>query len=113
MFQYMKKLFLFLTSIALTMGLCAQSVVEGILKYCSVCKWFGKQVIPVYNYLLMWMPILLGRAIVDQFRLQSSFVALLICVAVVGLWNFLFVWKDPMVQEAVRNGIKNVKGGFK
>ena len=94
-------------------GLCAQSVVEGILKYCSVCKWFGKQVIPVYNYLLMWMPILLGRAIVDQFRLQSSFAALLICVAAVGLWNFLFVWKDPMVQEAVRNGIKNVKGGFK
>lgn len=93
-------------------GLCAQSVVEGILKYYSVCKWFGKQVIPVHNYLLMWVPIFLGRVVVDRFQLQSSFAALLICVVAVGLWNLLFVWKDPMVQEAIKDGIKKLKGGF-
>lgn len=90
-------------------GLCAQVVVEGILQYNTICKWFHASIVSVENYMCMWLPILLGRLCVEIFELQYSFLALLVFVIVIGLWNFVCALHDPLVKEAVREGLKKLK----
>lgn len=82
-------------------GLCAQAVIEGGLKYYSVCKWFGKNVVPIINYLLLWLPVGLLKFIVFKFGLDYSLVAVFISAFVVFIWNVLFALKDPSVRKAI------------
>jgi len=90
-------------------GLCAQALVEGILKYYSVCKWFGKIVVPIKNYILLWLPVVIERIVVSYFKLDFSFFALFLSVIVVGCWNLFFAMKDPMIKETVMSKLKRKK----
>lgn len=87
-------------------GLCVQAVVEGGLKYYSVCKWFGKNIVPMKNYVLLWLPVLLVRIIAEWCGWQYSLVAMLISVIFVFLWNVAFSMQDPMIQEMLHKKLK-------
>lgn len=87
-------------------GLCAQALAEGILKYYSVCKWFGKMIVPVKNFIFMWFPILVERIVVSYFKLDLSIAAMFIGVGIIGCWNLCFAMRDPMVKEAVLSKLK-------
>ncbi len=87
-------------------GLCVQAVIEGILKYYSVCKGFEKNIVPIRNYVLLWLPIVLVRIIVEWFDWQYSFIAMLFWVIFVFLWNLVFSMQDPMIKETIRNKLK-------
>lgn len=82
-------------------GLCAQAITEGSMKYYSVCKWFGKNVVPVKNYALLWLPVAILRIAVDHTGYQYSYIVLLISAMLVFLWNTLFALHDPMVKTAL------------
>lgn len=87
-------------------GLCAQALAEGILKYYSVCKLFGKMVVPAQNYLLLWLPVIIERIVVSSFKLDFSITALLISLVAVGSWNLAFAMRDPMVNKAVMSKLQ-------
>lgn len=87
-------------------GLCAQAIVEGGLKYCSVCKWFGKNVVPIKNYILLWLPVIAGRMIVELSGYGNSFLMMLLCTGFVFLWNTVFAMHDPMIKETVLKKLK-------
>ena len=82
-------------------GLCVQALVEGSMKYYSVCKWFGKNVVPIKNYLLLWFPVIVLRIIVEKAGYQYSYIALILSALFVFTWNTLFAMRDPMVKEAI------------
>lgn len=82
-------------------GLCAQALVEGSMKYYSVCKWFGKNIIPVRNYVFLWLPVVILRLVIDNARLQYSYIALIVAVLFVFSWNALFALRDPMVKTSI------------
>lgn len=87
-------------------GLCAQAFVEGVLKYYSVCKWFGKMIVPIKNYVLLWFPVVIEWIIVSHFHLDFSIAALILGVLVEGCWNLFFAMRDPMIREAVLSKLK-------
>lgn len=82
-------------------GLCVQALSEGGLKYYSVYRWFGKNVVPIKNYLLLWLPVGVLRLLVDRASLQYSFAALIVSAMFVFAWNLLFALRDPMVKSAL------------
>lgn len=90
-------------------GLCVQAVSEGLLKYYSVCRWFGKSVVPMKTYAIAWLPVAIIRVIVDQTGLQYSFFALVGCAFLAFCWNALFASKDPMIKQAVFEKIKTIR----
>lgn len=87
-------------------GLCVQAVIEGGLKYYSVCRWFGKNIVPVKNYILLWFPVMLTRIIAEWCGWKYSFVAMLSFVAFVFLWNVAFSMQDPMIRKTIQEKIK-------
>ena len=89
-------------------GLCVQAVIEGGMKYYSVCKWFGKNIVPVKNYVLLWLPVLVIRIMADFVGLQYSFVALVLSTGVVLVWNSVFAMRDPMIKNAVVGKLKTL-----
>lgn len=90
-------------------GLCGQAVVEGVLKYYSVCKWFGKSIIPMTDYVVLWMPVIGVRIVVELLGLNYSLIAFLVCICFVGGWNVSFILKDSMVKDAMDEVFKKVK----
>ena len=90
-------------------GLCAQAIVECGLKYYYVCKWFGKVVIPLSDYMTMWGPIAAIRVIVEILQLQYSLIALIISIILVSGWNLFFALRDPLVKEAVTEGMRKLR----
>lgn len=82
-------------------GICFQAVVEGGLKYYSVCKWFGKSAVPIAEYFMLWFPIIIEKLIVDWRGWSSSLVAAIICVMISMIWNALYALRDPLVKEIV------------
>lgn len=90
-------------------GLCVQAVVEGGMKYYSVCRWFGKNVVPIKNYILLWFPVALLRLIVDKFGWQYSYIALVFCVLVVFVWNLCFAIQDPLIKKALFEKLKSLR----
>jgi len=90
-------------------ALCVQAVVEGILEYYSVCKWFNGPVIPVHSYIIMWMPVALECFLVEALNLRYSFVALLVSMTLVGIWNLLFTLCDPLVKDAVAEALRKLR----
>lgn len=88
-------------------GLCTQAVVEGALKYYSVCHWFGKNVVPVINYIILWIPVAVLRVIIDYCGWSYSFIALILCVILVFLWNVGFAVRDPMIKKWIAE--KNIR----
>ena len=90
-------------------GLCMQCVVEGSLKYYSVCRWFGKNVVPLSSYALMWLPVAIIRIVVDYAGWQYSYVAVAACTLGVMVWNIGFALKDPMIKAVVVEKINSFK----
>lgn len=87
-------------------GLCVQAVIEGGMKYYSVCKWFGKNIVPAKNYVLLWLPVLVIRVMADFVGWQYSFVALVLSTGGVFIWNSVFAMRDPMIKNAVVGKLK-------
>lgn len=87
-------------------GLCVQAMIEGVLKYYSVCKWFGKNIIPVANYFFLWLPVLLVRIVVEWGGWQYSFIGMLFWVMLVFLWNLAFATQDSMLKEIILKKLK-------
>ena len=83
-------------------GLCAQAVTEGILKYYSICRWFKCNVVPLKQYLLFLVPIIVGLIIVDIKQLNQSVIALGITLMFVSCWNLYFIMKDPLVRATIK-----------
>lgn len=90
-------------------GLCVQAIIEGGMKYYSVCKWFGRNIVPVKNYILLWIPVLIIRIMVDLAEWQYSFVALVLSTGVVFTWNLVFAMYDPMIKEAIIRKFRKVE----
>lgn len=90
-------------------GLCIQAIVEGGMKYFSVCRWFGKNVVPIKNYILLWLPVAILRIMVERFGWQYSFVALMIGVLLIFTWNMWFAMQDPMIKIAVLGKLKKFR----
>ena len=88
-------------------GLCVQALTEGLMKYVSICRWFGKNIVPVRNYILLWLPVAFLRLAVDHMQWQYSYSALVIGAALVFSWNISFALRDPMVKAAVTSKIKS------
>lgn len=82
-------------------GLCVQALVEGAMKYFSVCHWFGKNIVPVKSYLLSWLPVVLLFFLIDRVGWQYSYLALLISALFAFLWNAFFALQDPMVKKVI------------
>ena len=89
-------------------GLCVQAVIEGGMKYYSVCKWFGKNIIPVKNYVLLWLPVLVIRIMTDFVGWRYSFIAFILSTGVVLVWNVAFAMRDPMIKNAVVGNLKTI-----
>jgi hypothetical protein len=83
-------------------GLAVQALSEGLLQYYAVCKWFKKLVIPVKNFIVMWMPIIIVRFAAEFGGWQESIIAMLISVMIVFACNSLIALRDPMVKETVK-----------
>ena len=90
-------------------GLCAQAIIEGVLKYFSVCKWFGKNIIPISNYILLWFPVGILKFIVVYTKIDYSLIGVLISAFIIFLWNSLFALRDPMIRNYISIKLKNVK----
>ena len=88
-------------------GLCVQALTEGFLKYISVCRWFKKNIVPVRNYILLWLPVALLRLTVDYMQWQYSYIALVIGATFAFIWNIAFAMCDPMVKATIVNKIKS------
>lgn len=82
-------------------GLCVQAVIEGGMKYYAVCKWFGRNIVPIKNYILLWLPVLIIRIMADLAGWQYSFIAFVLSTGIVLLWNVAFAMCDPMIKKAV------------
>lgn len=82
-------------------GLCVQAVIEGGMKYYAVCKWFGRNIVPIKNYILLWLPVLIIRIMADLAGWQYSFIAFVLSTGIVLLWNIAFAMCDPMIKNAV------------
>lgn len=88
-------------------GLCVQALVEGGMKYLSVCRWFGKNIVPIKDYALLWLPVSAVRLFSSLFNLQYSFITAILSVVVVFLWNIAFTLNDPLVKDALIAKFKN------
>ena len=86
-------------------GMCVQIVVEGALKYYSVCKWFGHNIVPVKNYILLWLPVGALKAVVSLCGLEQSIAALIIGTGCVFIWNAAFALRDPLIAELVNEKV--------
>lgn len=90
-------------------GLCVQAIVEGNMKYFSVCQWFGKNVVSIKNYILPWLPVAILRIVVEKFGCQYSFVALIVGVLLIFAWNICFAMQDTMIKTAILDKLKNFR----
>lgn len=90
-------------------GLCVQNVVEGVLKYYTVCRWFGNNVVPIENYILLWLPVAIIRVSIELLGLKYSYVAAVICTLLVLAWNVGFAIRDPVIKEALVAMTRNIK----
>jgi len=90
-------------------GIWVQAVTEGVMNYFSVCKWFGKLVVPLKDYILLWGPVVGVRIAVDALKLTYSFPALIIGVLAVFMWNLFFAYQDKMVKASIVNLIHKGK----
>ena len=82
-------------------GLCVQAIIEGTFNYYSVCRWFGKNILPVKNYLILWTPVAVLRIVVDEMNWDNSLIVLCIGLLLVLCWNVFFALKDKLVKEAI------------
>lgn len=89
-------------------GLCVQAVIEGGMKYYAVCQWFGRNIVPIKNYILLWLPVLIIRIMADSARWQDSFIALALSTGIVLVWNVAFAMCDPMIKNAVVGKLKTL-----
>lgn len=87
-------------------GLCIQAIIEGGMKYYSVCKRFKKNIVPVKNYVLLWLPVGVIRIVVDVIGWQYSFVVLILSTCAVLVWNATFAMQDPMIKKAIIEKMK-------
>lgn len=87
-------------------GLCAQAIIEGGLKYYSVCRWFKKNVIPISNYLLLWLPVGCLKVVVNLTGWDYSRIGVLVSAFIIFSWNTLFALRDPLIRNALVNKIK-------
>lgn len=83
-------------------GLCVQAIVEACMKYYSVCKWFKKNIIPIKNYIYMWLPVCLVCFVVSLFGLQFSFISLILSTIFVFIWNVIITSQDTMIQSVIK-----------
>lgn len=90
-------------------GLCVQSLVQGILNYYSMCRWFGHNVIPVTNYILIWMPVVILKVLVSYMNLERSYIALALAIVGVMVWNLYYALKNPMIRNTVSQKFGNKK----
>ena len=87
-------------------GLCIQAIIEGGMKYYSVCKRFKKNIVPVKNYVLLWLPVGVIRIVDDVIGWQYSFVVLILSTCAVLIWNATFAMQDPMIKKAIIEKMK-------
>ncbi len=90
-------------------GLCVQAVSEGVMKYYSVCRWFGKNLVPVRNYILLWLPVAVLRIAVDALGWQYSFPALIVSLLLVFTWNVYSALCDPMIKATVAEKLRMLR----
>lgn len=90
-------------------GICVQALVEGGLKYYSVCRWFGKSIIPVRKYILLWLPVLLLRLLVERMGWTYSWLAGFCCVAFVFLWNLSAALMNPLVKAELLSKLVQIR----
>lgn len=90
-------------------GLAVRAIVEGLLKYLSICQWFGKSIISLRNYILLWFPVGIVRFAVFKINCHYSFIALVISVIFVFLWNTGFALRDPLIKSTILNKLPNKK----
>lgn len=90
-------------------GLCVQAIVEGGLKYYQVCRWFGKSVVPILSYVIMWLPVGVIRAIVEICNLHFSYLAMAAAVLIVFIWNIFFAMRDSMIRDAITNKMRSLR----
>ena len=89
-------------------GLCVQTIVENILHYYSVMKWFRKSLLSLCDYILMWFPVLLESIVVKFLDLQYSLVALIVSMTLVWIWNLFFALKDEFVKEIILKELRKM-----
>lgn len=89
-------------------GLCVQNVVEGMLKYYSICRWFGKSIIPIKVFVLLWFPIALIYIVVDMFEWKHSYAVAILCALAVFAWNVGCIIKDPLIRKSLLGKIKSI-----
>lgn len=80
-------------------GLCAQAVVEGGLKYYYVCRWFKKNIIPIRNYLFLWLPIIIVKSMVEYFNLQFSVVTMALVIILFFAFNIMNCIKNKTIKR--------------
>lgn len=90
-------------------GLCVQAVAEGGMKYFSLCRWFGKNIVPIKIYILLWLPVALLRITIDRFGWQYSYIAMFICVLIVFAWNLWFAMQDKMIKTAIIGKLRSFR----
>ena len=65
--------------------------------------------ITLSDYMTMWGPIAAIRVIVEILQLQYSLIALIISIILVSGWNLFFALRDPLVKEAVTEGMRKLR----
>lgn len=90
-------------------GLCAQAIIEGGLKYYSACKWFGKNVIPISNYMLLWLPVGILKLIVFYTKMDYSIIGIITSAIIIFLCNSLFALRDPLIREFILGKFNIIK----
>ena len=79
-----------------------------MLKYYSICRWFGKSIIPIKVFVLLWFPIALIYIVVDMFEWKHSYAVAILCALAVFAWNVGCIIKDPLIRKSLLGKIKSI-----
>lgn len=90
-------------------GMCTQIIIENVVKYICICKYLKQMPISILNYLILWIPMLVGIGFIRLFNLNESMIALFIIAILTAIFTLIIQLINKDVRYMVL-GILRKKG---
>lgn len=82
-------------------GMCAQVLIENIVKYIRISKHLKQMPISTFNYLVLWIPMLIGILFVGLLNLNNSIIMLIILMPLIAILTLIIQLTNKNVRYMV------------
>ena len=92
------------------LGLCVQGIVESVVKFVILIKWFGRLPQPLWRYLLMWLPAIVVGSVVMIFPVPCNIPAMILAEVAMGILTVAVFFVDPVTRKMILEKLRSYRG---